>query len=207
MVNFGLQLTKMDGTEHIFGIGAESATLPKEYSFQNYLPNVLDQGNDPICVPCSVSAFLNWRENLKDGSKKDNEVDYYEIYDSKQIEGEGMTFKEAFKYIRHEGVKSDVGKLKINEYALIKSNFALKLALVTNGPCVGALPVYNYGYDFWKRNSGDSILGYHAISIVGYDENGFEIRNSWGKNWGEKGYTYIKNEDLNKFLEMWTVVS
>jgi C1A family cysteine protease len=31
----------------------------------------------------------------------------------------------------------------------------------------------------------------HAVTIVGYDENGFLIKNSWGEQWGEKGYGWV----------------
>lgn len=207
MTNFGLQLTEMDGTEHVFGDGMEIASLPEKYSYKNFLPEVLDQGTDPICVPCSVSAFLNWKENLEEGKKVDNKIDYFEIYNYRQGKGDGMTFKEALQYLRHHGVKSKAGKLTINEYAVIKSTFALKLALVANGPCLGALPVYNYTDKFWQKMYGDTIQGYHAISIVGYDEKGFIIRNSWGNSFGKNGYTSISEEEIGKFLELWTIVS
>lgn len=206
MVNFGLELTKMDGTEHIFGANAKEAQMPLAYSYEKYLPKVINQGDDPICVPCSISVFLNWKENLKTGSKKDNKIRYSDIYKSKTIEGEGMTFKEAFKYLRHNGVKSKAGNLRIEEYAVVRSLLALRLAILSNGPCVGALPVYNYTNEFWKKRNGDALLAYHAISIVGYDENSFIIRNSWGDTWGNKGYFRIKNEDIGKFKELWTIL-
>jgi hypothetical protein len=31
----------------------------------------------------------------------------------------------------------------------------------------------------------------HAVCIVGYDEDGFLIKNSWGTDWGDKGYGWI----------------
>jgi hypothetical protein len=31
----------------------------------------------------------------------------------------------------------------------------------------------------------------HAVTIVGYDDNGFLIKNSWGEQWGEKGYGWV----------------
>jgi C1A family cysteine protease len=31
----------------------------------------------------------------------------------------------------------------------------------------------------------------HAVSIVGYDENGFLIKNSWGVEWGDAGYGWL----------------
>ncbi len=33
--------------------------------------------------------------------------------------------------------------------------------------------------------------GGHVVSIVGYDADGFLIKNSWGKNWGDEGYFWI----------------
>jgi hypothetical protein len=203
-MNFGFVPSTIDGSEHIFG--APMTVLPKYYSYKRFLPGVLDQGSRPICVPCSVSAYLNWRENLKTGSKKDNKIDYDEIYDVRTNDGDGMTFKEAFRYLRHHGVSSKAGVLKINEYAMIKNGGALKLALIMNGPCFGALPVYNGRDEFWKSGPGDCFCGYHAISIVGYNEEGFIIRNSWGTNFGDKGYSILKYEDYSKLIEVWTIV-
>ena len=196
----------MDGTEHVFGNGTEQTTVPKSYSYRKYLPGVLNQGRESICVPCSISAFLNWRENLSTGSKKDNRIDYHEIYNIRTNGGDGMTFKEAFHYLRHHGVSSRAGNLKIKEYALIRNAIDLRTAIVMNGPCVGALPVYSDRPEFWDRWPGDSFYGYHAISIVGYNAEGFVIRNSWGTSFGSNGYTVLKYEDFNKLLEVWTIV-
>lgn len=202
----GFKPSVIDGSERVFGVSYENVAYPKSYSYQKYLPNVLNQGENPICVPCSVSTYLNWKLNLKDGSRKDNKVNYFEIYNIKTTEGEGMTFKEAFSYLRHHGVSSEAGNLKINAYALIRSLQALRAALLMNGPCFGALPVYNYSNQFWKKKQGDYLLGYHAISVVGYDKDGFIIRNSWGSSFANNGYTKISFEDANLFIEIWTVL-
>lgn len=203
----GYRQSKLDGSEHIFRVAnEESLKLPEKYSYRKFLPRIIDQGARPICVPCSISAYLNWRENIEDGSKSNNGIDYEEIYASKTVPEEGMTFKEAFSYLRHHGVSSKKGNLKITEYSMIKGVPLLKAALFMNGPCVGALPVYNDTPEFWRQRSGDRLVGYHAISIVGYDEEGFIIRNSWGTSFGEKGYTKILNEDFSILLEIWTIL-
>ncbi len=45
----------------------------------------------------------------------------------------------------------------------------------------------------------------HAMCVIGYDDdlNGgsFEIMNSWGTSWGDKGFTRIKYSDFSKFVK------
>lgn len=205
MVVLGFRPTELDGTEHVFSAN-ESLPLPTKYSYRQYLPKILDQGSRPICVPCSVSTYLNWKVNLANGSKSNNGINYEEIYASKEVEAEGMTFKEAFTYLRHHGVSSKKGNLMIKEYAMVRNILQLKYALLMNGPCFGALPVYSDRPDFWNKYQGDRLQGYHAIAIVGYDKEGFVIRNSWGTSFGDKGYTKIPYEEFGKLMEVWTVI-
>ena len=202
---FGFKRSQIDGSEMIFGTGLQQQ-IPQKYSLKEFLPPVINQGNAPICVPVSISSYLNWKVNLKDGTKKDNNINYFELYNL-YGEAEGMTFKDAFKHLRHSGITSDVGRLKIGQYARIRSGFALRVAILMNGPCFGALPVYNDLDDFWIKRDGDSLLAYHAITIVGYDNGGFIIRNSWGKDFGDNGYTKIPNEDFGKFVELWSIIN
>jgi C1A family cysteine protease len=76
-----------------------------------------------------------------------------------------------------------------------------------NGPCVGGLPVYDdAAWEFWKKKNGDSFLGGHAVSIVGYNEKGFIIRNSWGRSYAEKGYVLLPYDDILSFTELWTII-
>jgi len=39
------------------------------------------------------------------------------------------------------------------------------------------------------------IVGGHAFAIVGYDETGFFVQNSWGTSWGRKGIAHWSYED------------
>jgi C1A family cysteine protease len=54
-------------------------------------------------------------------------------------------------------------------------------------------------------------LGTHAVTIVGYVEvtntqGYFIIRNSWGEDWGVKGYAYLPYEYFDNFcIEAWKV--
>lgn len=206
-MTFGFKKSKLDGTEKIYG-GELSALLPSEYSYKNFLPKAVNQGSNPICVPCSLSTYVNWKMNLADGVKTDNKMDYFSVYNSKTTDGDGMSFKEALDYVANSGVKTGKGIFKIKDYALVKNIAALRKAVVSNGPCVGALPVYDTGKEsFWKSGTGcRDILGYHAISIVGYNKKGFILRNSWGSSYGEKGYAILPYDEFGQFVEIWTII-
>ena len=58
---------------------------------------------------------------------------------------------------------------------------------------------------------GEKLLGGHAVMAVGYDDNlqYFIIRNSWGENWGIKGYFHMPYEFIlnpNYASDFWTVI-
>lgn len=206
MFNSGFIPTEFDGTEKTYS-APKNMGIPKEFSYKKYLPDVVNQGQDPICVPCSLSAHINYLINLKTGSEKDNKVDLHGIYEKKSTFGDGMHFKDAFNILQNDGVKTKSGIFKIGQPMRILSSLALKFAILTNGPCLGALPCYNAsGIDeFWNPKKG-KLEGYHAISIIGFNEDGFIIRNSWGKSYGKDGYALLKNEHFDQFIELWTIV-
>lgn len=72
-------------------------------------------------------------------------------------------------------------------------------------------------------SSVDKMVGGHAIAIAGHDDNkiiinkqdgkqtigAFKIRNSWGVNWGVKGYGWIPYKYVEQQLAMdfWTLLS
>lgn len=206
-MNYGFVKSKIDGTEQQYQL--ENIKIPKKYSYKKYLPKVLNQGQRPICVPCSLSAFINWSINNESGNNKaDNGVNFEEIFKNRSNDSnDGMSFKDAFYYLRHSGVKTDNGIFKIGRYAKIGSIIQLKQAIVINGPCVGGLPVYCSDIDeFWSQLRGTNLEGGHAVAITGYNEEGFIIRNSWGKNYGDEGYAILPYDDFNKFYEIWTII-
>ena len=61
-------------------------------------------------------------------------------------------------------------------------------------------------------STGDSLLGGHAVLVVGYDLNArtFICRNSWGAYWGQAGYFTIPFLYFTNFglaWDMWTIRS
>lgn len=84
-------------------------------------------------------------------------------------------------------------------YNLLESEDTLrnfKVWLACRGPILVRLTVdrhfYNLGADgrLDQHNPGGQYGG-HAVAIVGYTPDRFIIRNSWGDDWGDKGYAYV----------------
>jgi C1A family cysteine protease len=51
------------------------------------------------------------------------------------------------------------------------------------------------------------VYGGHAVAIVGYDKDWFLIRNSWGEDWGEKGFVYVSAKYFERaFTEAYGVI-
>ena len=62
----------------------------------------------------------------------------------------------------------------------------------------------------WRPNNQLKIYNGHAMCIVGFDDSkfggAFEVMNSWGANWGDEGYCWIKYEDLLTWTdELWVM--
>lgn len=113
-----------------------------------------------------------------------------------------------------KGADKDAKKFKIKTYARIIDLNELKLTLATKGPCVigvyvfsGMMETKDGKIKMPKKN--ERALGGHAICPVGYDDKtGFiKFKNSWGVNWGDKGYGYLPYEYIEKYMmDAWSSV-
>jgi C1A family cysteine protease len=85
-------------------------------------------------------------------------------------------------------------------------------------PSMFGFSVYGYGNakgEFAFPGPNDTLLGGHAVDVVGYDDNrvigstkgALKIRNSWGAGWGESGYGWLPYEYVIQGLavDFWSV--
>ncbi len=99
----------------------------------------------------------------------------------------------------------------INRTTLDKTVF-VKKSISNNRPVVIAMlcpPSFDRAGDLWqpdKEEYKSNLFPGHALTIIGYDDNkyngAFEIINSWGVNWGNKGFTWIKYSDFEVFCKL-----
>jgi peptide/nickel transport system substrate-binding protein len=86
--------------------------------------------------------------------------------------------------------------VKATAFRRLTSAREMKESLAENGPILAGMDVYQ---DFLRYRGGvykhawGGFRGGHAITIVGYDDEAryWVARNSWGTDWGERGYFRI----------------
>ncbi len=88
---------------------------------------------------------------------------------------------------------------------------AVKKALAGKSPVVISMHLPESFFepigDVWERGPFNisNAPGYHAMCVIGYDDNkaggAFEIMNSWGNNWGNKGFRWVRYKDFAEFVD------
>ncbi|SDL74853.1 Papain family cysteine protease [Daejeonella rubra] len=95
----------------------------------------------------------------------------------------------------------DAGNSKQVNIQAVKKSISEKKPVVFGMICP---PSFNNAGELWTPKE-DPLQSYggHAMCVVGYDDEkfggAFEIQNSWGKYWGNAGYTWIKYDDFARF--------
>jgi len=85
----------------------------------------------------------------------------------------------------------------------------VKKVLAAQKPVVVGMAVLRNFYDlknaqYWHPMLGNTTpTGGHAMVVVGYDDQreAFRLMNSWGKNWGDNGYIWLKYKDFADFCK------
>lgn len=207
----------------------DNITLPDEIDLRPFLQPVVNQGSQGTCsaqVAACIKEYQEWA--LQKLAGVDDKMSAQFVYNLREEPGEmGMTPRETMKILAKSGIcrealypygtqelpdaipqdaYDDAKNFIIEAYAQISTIEALKKALYQDGVCYICFPVYNETNRMWKARQGETDKGGHAMAVVGYNKQGFIIRNSWGKEWGDNGYTIYPYEDWGAHWEIWTTV-
>lgn len=118
---------------------------------------------------------------------------------------------------------------RIRNYARVETVDGLKQALVKLGPCYMSLPLYCRKELYWWRKTLADIPNTladitvetllesprssetrsstgHAVVVVGYNSDGFILRNSWGPEWNGDGHVVLPYSDWPLVWECWVPI-
>ena len=84
-----------------------------------------------------------------------------------------------------------------------------KKALSNGNPVVIGMKCpdsFNYAKGYWQPTEDfNGKFGGHAMCVIGYNDaqygGAFEVMNSWGSNWGNQGFIWIKYDDFANFTK------
>ena len=199
---------------------------PEKLDLSQYLNPARDQGDIGTCAAISASTMKEYQEFKEIGFDKYFSPKF--IYNNRfDQNNDGMYARGVMKILHKIGIieeskypynleqKKDEIPLslikrasvyKIKAYGQIYTMNSLKASLYKNGPCLISFPTFNESERMWIKNDGDKDLGGHAMTVVGYNEKGFIIRNSWGNNWGNKGNCIYPYSDWGNHWEIWATI-
>ena len=128
--------------------------------------------------------------------------------------------------------QSTFQNIKINSYTLYRARpdtdqpvpdtiiDKVKFQIAHKLPIVVAANIYfdgNFkGKKIFDAKDMKNYLGYHAMTVVGYDDNAangeekiptFKIINSWGDGWGDQGYISVSREAFKRMVKEIYVVT
>jgi len=122
----------------------------------------------------------------------------------------------AFHTLPNQNAESSAPRFKIVEYHRLTTLEEMLRCLADGYPFVGGVSAYSHWYSkevvaggkICYPRDGDSDLGGHAICFTGYDvgESILQFKNSWGEDWGDKGYGYLPLNYVEKYgWDFWTM--
>ncbi len=117
-----------------------------------------------------------------------------------------MPYTDNYLQAPTESAHNEARQFKAQSFSKVdyKNTDAMKSVIADNNAVVIGLKVYEnfmtYKGGIYRIAQGD-FLGSHAMCVVGYDDEkqAYKLMNSWGTDWGEKGFVWI---DYGLFKEL-----
>jgi hypothetical protein len=183
--------------------------VPSFVDNRSYCTAVEDQGAKPWCAAYTAAAFAEnvlWR---RDGRIREIEPEwiykYAKAHDG-DPDGDGTTLDCVLNALLSKGVFDGKScKLRMVGKGWVGVDVQdVKAAIHRFGCFLAGFDITTEWYDLSKKGvvrirgrKADSCGG-HAVLVCGYNDEGVWIENSWGENWGDKGFGFLEWEAFRK---------
>ena len=191
--------------------------FPEEFEFP-YKVSVKNQGSKPTCVAHAVSSLIEYHNLIETGKYRKFSTEFiYGTRDIGYYIGDGMVIRDALKTVQKYGdcyyadcpgnhdtadamnnVNEKVEEYRdlayphrIGSYYRVKTPEEMKTALMNHGPVVISMTCKDNAYiadDIYCYPQDAENSGRHCVLVVGWNENGWIIQNSWGALYAGDGY-------------------
>jgi C1A family cysteine protease len=205
---------------------------------RNRLPPIYNQGNLGSCTANAVGAMVNYMQKIKFMPSRLFTYYTTLTLENTVNEDAGATLRNTMKSVSRYGVcpetlwpyiisrfaikPSDESYVaaashKIIEYVSVPHDqSSIETLLSKNFVIAFGFIVYSSFYAVSRNGMarmparGERVIGGHAVVLVGYDRSRrlFIVRNSWGSNWGDKGYFYMPYDyvlDRQRAFDFWVI--
>lgn len=214
--------------------------------------NIKNQGSKPTCVAHALSSLVEYHNLVETGKYRKFSTEFiYGTRDIGYYIGDGMMIRDALKTIQKYGdcyytdcsgnsnVQDAMNKVnekveeyrdlayphRVGSYYRVKTPEEIKTALMNHGPVVISMTCKEGARivdDTYTFTEGAKDSGRHCVLIVGWNEKGWIVQNSWGiwyagdgyftlpfdfklnEAWGtidqEDDYSLLKRKARNKFM-------
>ncbi len=157
---------------------------------------------------CQGSYILNAMQCLtKVGAVSLKDFAYDDADCNKMPDPSLIQLAEQYKMLGFTRLSKDEST-KLVSIRAIKEHLAKDVPVVIGMMVGGSFMQEMSGKSVWYPTNDDySQMGFggHAMCVVGYDDRkdgvgAFQVMNSWGTNWGQNGFAWIKYADFKHFV-------
>lgn len=207
--------------------------VPTEIPLEKYLEAkvpVLDQGREGACTGFALATVAHYLLRTREVVPDEDEVSPQMLYELARRYDEwpgedysGSSARGAMKAWHQHGVCSrdlwptgaerwkDAVRRPLGAYFRVNHRDLVAMhSAIAEARVLYATATVHSGWSAVGKDGaipytgGERFLGGHAFAIVGYDENGFWFQNSWGEDWGAKGFGQISYDDwLQHGTDVW----
>ena len=201
--------------------------LPEEFHLIEHTQPSRDQGKRGTCSAFTAAMIKEIQENRESGFDEHMSPEFiYYHRENKPANGMygrnvfqilqkvGSVPEKSFPYLEHDNankpskhVYKEASQYRISNYARVTTILGLKHALIELGPCYILLPLYATRPHFWRTNNPNvKYPGGHSTTVIGFNKEGFILKNSWGYDWNDNGCIIFPYEDWDIHWECWVPI-